>query len=138
MRASEPGTARQEAERLVATAVAAARLAAGGVGHRGAGSTCCACPICRALAALREPDPRAVERLATRAGDVAAGVAGLLRSATAGRQPTRATGDDEVWREATRAGQTGAPRRQDDAWAAATRTDHDRTDDVPPVPRREA
>jgi len=122
---SEPGTARQEAERLVATAVAAARLAAGRAGHGAAGSTCRGCPLCRALAALREPDPRVVEDLATRAGDIAAGVAGLLRSASAWPQHARPTGDDEVWREATRAGQTGPPRR-DDAWAAATRSDGER------------
>jgi hypothetical protein len=126
MLGSEPGTARHEAERLVATAVAAARLAAGAAGYGTAGR-CCACPLCRAVAALREPDPRVVERLATRAGDLAAGVAGLLRSASARQeQPTGAASDDEVWREATRAGQTGAPRRPDDAWAAATRADGDR------------
>jgi hypothetical protein len=149
MRESEPGTARQEAERLVFTVVAAARRAAGGAGHRDAGPPCCACPVCRALAALREPDPRVVEHLAARAGDLAAGVAGLLRSASArphgpsGAGPSGAGpsggdsasarphpagptgGDDEAWREATRGGQTGAPRRPDDAWGAATRTEGD-------------
>lgn len=134
MRDSAPGTARQEAERLVATALAAVRLVAVGAANRDSDAGC-PCPVCRALAALREPDPRVVERLATRAGDLAAGVASLLRSASAGQHaaPSASTGhaapsatDDQIWRDATRAGQTGAPRRPDDAWAAATRTDGDR------------
>ncbi|MGW0433750.1 hypothetical protein ACWDV4_14575 [Micromonospora sp. NPDC003197] len=153
-----PGTAREEAERLVTTALAAVRLAASGTvdggsgpgpsgpssslgplgplgslgemisgvlgappaGHSAAGSgasagpgasagsassaagdaaeaagagtaprdghfatgtaECCVCPICRAIVALRDPSPEFSERLATGAGDFAAGVASLLRA----------------------------------------------------------
>ena len=127
----DPGSAREEAERLVTTALAAARLAAAGavdggsdgrgpgplgslgslgemisgvlgassaagpgasVGHGGTGAApggghfatgsaeCCVCPICRAIVALRDPSPEFAERLATGAGDFAAGVASLLRA----------------------------------------------------------
>jgi hypothetical protein len=117
--AQQPGSARQEAERLVATALAAAQLAArrlsesqstgtagaragGGLGgasglvaslataagHAGGRSggfatgsaECCVCPICRVIAALRDPSPEFAERLATGAGDFAAGLASFLRS----------------------------------------------------------
>ncbi|ASW56072.1 hypothetical protein [Plantactinospora sp. KBS50] len=116
----DPGNARHEAERLVASALAAARLAA--AGHRVAGpvdqllgalgrftapaqtpgatggpsagpaaqgtgarfatgsAECCVCPVCRTIAALRDPSPEFAERLSTGAGDLAAGLASLLRS----------------------------------------------------------
>jgi hypothetical protein len=121
----DPGSARDEAERLVAVALAAARrytgssnlgpfgdVLAGAFGHAGgpasrsegtgagppgsseAGSPspriatgspeCCVCPICRTIAALREPDPAFAERLATGAGDLAAGVASLMRAFSSG------------------------------------------------------
>ncbi len=51
----------------------------------------CDCPVCRAIVALRDPDPEVAERLATGAGELAAGVAGLLRQlrrSGVGRQPT--------------------------------------------------
>lgn len=147
MAESTPGSAREEAERLVATALAATRAVAAGLGtgptapggpvsglisdllgrfgtpgetaddRSGGGSAgpepvdgsaghrrfatgsaeCCVCPICRAMAALRDPSPEFAERLATGAGDLAAGVASLLRAfATAGptapRQPSGASG----------------------------------------------
>jgi hypothetical protein len=115
----DPGSAREEAERLVATALAAARLAASGHDPTRSGSLgplgdlvsglfgqspgsatggepdaesaaggrfatgspeCCVCPICRAIVALRDPSPEFVERLATGAGDLAAGAASLLRA----------------------------------------------------------
>ncbi|MEV0610122.1 hypothetical protein AB0I61_27530 [Polymorphospora rubra] len=183
MRGTEPGSAREEAERLVATALAAARLAADGrtvggalkplgdvlaglldhpapgpartaepapeqrkpadpaaesdpagaagdartAGTQGAGhgatggfatgaAECCVCPVCRGIAALRDPSPEFAERLATGAGDLAAGVASLLRAfATARPEPPagpagddqpsgRSAPDDEVWRAAARAG----------------------------------
>lgn len=103
MGATEPGSAREEAERLVATLLATARLASAGGGpgagpwgplggivsgvlghsagasrstggnHRAEGFAtgspeCCICPICRAVAALRDPSPEFAERLATGAG----------------------------------------------------------------------
>ena len=46
---------------------------------------CCVCPVCRAIAALRDPSPELAERLATGAGDLAAGVASLLRAFAARR-----------------------------------------------------
>ncbi|HEX2771953.1 MAG TPA: hypothetical protein VHN18_05920 [Micromonosporaceae bacterium] len=123
MRGSEPGSARQEAERLVATAVAAAQVAAGAAAARFGDPACCVCPVCRALAAVRDPDPAVVERLATRAGDVAAGVANLMRSASAARQGAAPGPDDEVWRVATQGRHTGRPGQPaDDVWSAATRT----------------
>ncbi|HEY0699944.1 MAG TPA: hypothetical protein VGD43_19300, partial [Micromonospora sp.] len=105
---TDPGSAREEAERLVATALAAVRLATSGAtgfagagpfgrigdlvtgalaGHQGAGdrfatgtAECCVCPICRAIVAVRDPSPEFAERLATGAGDLAAGLASLMRA----------------------------------------------------------
>jgi hypothetical protein len=124
----DPGSAREEAERLVATALAAARLAASGpatdlagpigrlgemisgvlgqpagpekaadgAGHgRFATGTpeCCVCPICRAVAALRDPSPEFAERLATGAGDLAAGVASMLRAFAPAADPATVSAD---------------------------------------------
>ncbi|WP_051798343.1 hypothetical protein [Catenuloplanes japonicus] len=41
---------------------------------------CCVCPVCRAITMMRNPTPEFAEQLATSAGDLAAGVAGLLRA----------------------------------------------------------
>ncbi|MEU6076848.1 hypothetical protein [Micromonospora sp. NPDC047074] len=176
MGATDPGSAREEAERLVATALAAARLAAaapskgdwgplGGIvssvlGHNtapgaSAGPTaggfatgapeCCVCPVCRGIAALRDPSPEFAERLATGAGDLAAGVASLLRAfaqpgpaadASAGPAATPAgEGEaDHVWREATRSGHDSQPAPERDVWSAATRAeDRAAPAAVPPV-----
>ncbi|HEX5541489.1 MAG TPA: hypothetical protein VFX60_07980 [Micromonospora sp.] len=80
---TDPGSVREEAERLVATALAAARSAAS-AGHAGqfatGDDTCCTCPLCRVIKVLREPNPEFAERAATGAGELAAGVATLLRS----------------------------------------------------------
>ncbi|MET8906952.1 hypothetical protein [Micromonospora sp. NPDC004551] len=169
MGTTDPGSAREEAERLVATLLATAKLAAatpgsgpwgplGGIlsgvlGHTpddagaGGGSSttpgggagfatgspeCCVCPVCRGIAALRDPSPEFAERLATGAGDLAAGVASLLRAFTPA-EPARpggatATGGsagtaagDHVWREATRTGHDSQPAPEQDVWSAATR-----------------
>jgi hypothetical protein len=127
------GTAREEAERFVATALATASVAARELGrgvHRrrtpfrggepespdcaggsyATGSAeCCVCPVCRVIAAMRDPRPELAERLATGAGDLAAGVASLLRSLT---DPGSGPGADngEAWHAAT--------RNQDDAWVS--------------------
>ncbi|MEH1011599.1 hypothetical protein V6U90_00495 [Micromonospora sp. CPCC 206060] len=168
-----PGSAREEAERLVATVLGAARLAAaasgpGGWGPLGemvsgvlshtdrpAGATeggfatgspeCCVCPVCRGIAALRDPSPEFAERLATGAGDLAAGVASLLRAfASAGTgagdpgTPSNGTAT-EAGPDATGHGPTastgpdaGTPARPapagadaDKVWREATRTRHD-------------
>jgi hypothetical protein len=72
---------REEAERLVAAALAAVSMAANSTAGFATGSAeCCACPLCRAIAAARDPDPQLAERLATGAGDIAAGVASFLRN----------------------------------------------------------
>lgn len=119
---------RQEAERLVATALGAIRLAVtaagsptGGAGHVTGAAECAFCPICRTIAALREPDPDFAERLATAAGDLAIGVTGLLRafSTVAGARAPDGTAvaepdadrdtADGVWREATRTRHDSGP-----------------------------
>ncbi|PWU51734.1 hypothetical protein DLJ47_20725 [Micromonospora sp. S4605] len=175
MGATDPGTAREEAERLVAALLAAGRLAASGsaagglgplggivssvLGHSGGSGAsggrsgggfatgtaeCCVCPICRAMSALRDPSPEFAERLATGAGDLAAGVASLLRAfapaepppATAPPAGATATGadqpaadarpgadDDRVWREAPRSGHDSEPAPEPDVWSAATRAE---------------
>ncbi|WP_328344289.1 hypothetical protein [Micromonospora sp. NBC_00421] len=176
MGATEPGSAREEAERLVATLLATARLASAGTGpgagpwgplggivsgvlghsagpsrptggaHRvdGFGTAspeCCICPVCRAIAALRDPSPEFAERLATGAGDLAAGVASLMRafgtpgggeashatpadaSATTGGDGPSDSDADHVWREATRTGHDSASAPERDVWSAATRAE---------------
>jgi hypothetical protein len=175
MGGTDPGSAREEAERLVATLLATARLAtsgrgagpwgplggilAGVLGHSaGAGPSttagqphaagaggfatgtpeCCICPVCRGIAALRDPSPEFAERLATGAGDLAAGVASLMRAFAPAPPPEPAAGEadaagpatgtagngpggDDVWREATRTGHDSQPAPEQDVWSAATR-----------------
>ncbi|WP_155373197.1 hypothetical protein [Catellatospora vulcania] len=91
-----PGTAREEAERLVAAVLAAATLAANANPHLATGSPeCCVCPLCKVIAAVRDPDPELVERVATGAGDLAAGLASFMRSVSTHRP------GDAAWRDAT-------------------------------------
>lgn len=95
----EPGTARKEAEKLVAAVLAAATLTANANPHWSTGSSeCCVCPLCKVIAAVRDPDPEMVERLATGAGDLAAGMASFLRHvatpSTAGSAWESATASD--------------------------------------------
>ncbi|WP_328852011.1 hypothetical protein OG994_01855 [Micromonospora globbae] len=164
MVATDPGSAREEAERLVATLLGAARLAAasptagpwgplGGIvagvlGHTGSAegsrsggggfatgsAECCVCPICRGIAALRDPSPEFAERLATGAGDLAAGIASLMRAFASATPPAESAhpatdpagagpDDDRVWREATRSGHDSQPASDGDVWSAATRAD---------------
>lgn len=99
---NEPGTARQEAERLVATVLAAATMAANANPQFSTGSAeCCVCPLCRVIAAVRDPDPEMVERLATGAGDLAAGMASFLRHLSSAA-PSAAPAEDS-WEKATTA-----------------------------------
>ncbi|TCB97889.1 hypothetical protein E0H26_09810 [Micromonospora zingiberis] len=171
MGATDPGSAREEAERLVATLLASARLAAAGpgagplgplggivtsvLGHSdaphsstgapGAGfatgtAECCVCPICRGIAALRDPSPEFAERLATGAGDLAAGLASFLRAFTPAEPAAEASdgpGDgrdgDQVWRETTRTGHDSQPAPERDVWSAATRAEDVAVPAVPPV-----
>jgi hypothetical protein len=79
---------REEAERLVAAAIAAVSLAARGMGAAGrptsgfatGSAECCVCPVCRLIASMRDPSGDIAERLATGAGDLANGVASMLRA----------------------------------------------------------
>jgi hypothetical protein len=95
---------RDEAERLVAAAVAAVSLAARGMGTAGRGSCatgspeCCVCPVCRLISAMRDPSADLAERLASGAGDVATGVTAMLRALSrgGGHAPTH---DEELSRE---------------------------------------
>jgi hypothetical protein len=164
----QPESARGEAERLVATAIAMARRASNGPGlaaglgalgplsdvlagafgqdrHPSGGShkiatgepECCVCPICRVIVALRDPSPEFAERLATGAGDFAAGVASLLRAVNSSteareKQPAPRFSDDEIWRAATRTRDDVGPVRSDgDVWAAATAATTAAADDPP-------
>ena len=101
---SPTGSARDEAQRLVAAALAAASVAARGItrnisplsgvadtaqrllaggtdGHVATGSPeCCVCPLCRAIAAVRDPSPETAVKLAIGASDLASGLTGVLRS----------------------------------------------------------
>lgn len=96
---TEPGTARQEAEKLVATVLAAATMAANANPQFSTGSAeCCVCPLCKVIAAVRDPDPEMVERLATGAGDLAAGMASFLRHLAGPTSPAPA---EETWEKAT-------------------------------------
>ncbi|MGC4770723.1 hypothetical protein ACLQ25_17310 [Micromonospora sp. DT44] len=175
MGGTDPGSAREEAERLVAALLAGARLASSGsaggafsplggmlagvLGHsaapdggdraRGGFATgsaeCCVCPVCRGIAALRDPSPEFAERLATGAGDLAAGVASLLR-AFAPPEPSTTTVPE--WaassQAAAGAGDDGEPVRpastarsaeavDEHVWRDATRTGHDSQ----PAPERD-
>nr|WP_212845266.1 hypothetical protein [Catellatospora sp. IY07-71] len=100
-----PGTAREEAERLVAAVLAAATLAANANPHISTGSAeCCICPLCKVIAAVRDPDPELVERVATGAGDLAAGLASFLRAVSTHRP------GDAAWSDATAAEGDAEPR----------------------------
>ena len=100
----EPGSARQEAERLVAALLAAATMAANANPRLSTGSAeCCICPLCRVIAAIRDPDPAVVERLATGAGDLAEGVASFLRNVAS---PSSESADP--WHRATTAAGSAA------------------------------
>jgi hypothetical protein len=104
---------REEAERLVATALAALSVAANSTAGFATGSAeCCVCPVCKAIAAARDPDPEFAERLATGVGDLAVGLAGVLR----------AFGTQEAPREGPAGGSTRTPEppEPEDVWQHAT------------------
>jgi hypothetical protein len=162
------GSAREEAERLVAAAFGAASVAARGLvraanplsgvadtaerllaggrpGHVATGSPeCCVCPVCRGIAAVRDPDPRLALKLASSAADLASTVTEALRlvgdavsrppapttggTAAAPRRPSTAPDPDVTWRMATATKPDPARRddepnpgeEPDDPWHAAT------------------
>jgi hypothetical protein len=60
---------------------AAQRLLAGDKGAVATGAAeCCRCPLCRVIAALRDPSPEFAWRLATGASDLAVGLTTILRA----------------------------------------------------------
>ncbi|HEY8533068.1 MAG TPA: hypothetical protein VIL44_04210 [Micromonospora sp.] len=154
MRGTDPGSARAEAERLAAAALAAARLAVSGPGAarllgavsdtlaglldgpraRGGASDrsstgapggvatgtaeCCVCPLCRLIAALRDPRPEFVERLATGAGDLATGLVSLLRAFGASESPSAGGAGEPPRREPTGAAAGASARSADGALAS--------------------
>jgi hypothetical protein len=155
---------REEAERLVAAALAAASFALRNAGHAAtlagmaerffggeriatsdsAGSRtaagepapsspeCCICPVCRGIAALRDPSPEFAAKLASGASDLAAGLTTILRavnSATARPRPEpappRPPEPGPTWRAATRTEdwprpEPAEPDEHADPWHAAT------------------
>jgi hypothetical protein len=112
---------RGEAERLVAAALAAVSMAAhNATGFATGSAECCVCPLCKAIALARDPDPDFAEKLSTGVGDLATGVASVLRAfgdtdfsfGTRGARstatetpsggPSEQTPDDDVWHNATK------------------------------------
>jgi hypothetical protein len=133
MNPTDPTSAREEAERLVATVLAtvsSGSLFGAAPGPVSTGSAeCCVCPVCRAIAAMREPNPEFAERVATGAGDFAAGVASLLRSlstpAPSGSQSaTPPYGSPDSGPESATS-DSGSRDDGEDVWRAATRASHD-------------
>jgi hypothetical protein len=117
-----------------------------GEGWATGSAECCVCPICRVIASMREPGPETAERLATGVGDLATGVASMLRafSALSGERPRRtaparpqppAPDPAAAWSFATRAdqehGRHEASPATADPWSAATNA-------TPDVGRHEA
>jgi|SRR5690349_8626704 hypothetical protein len=97
---------KEEAERLVATALAAVSMAANSATGFATGSAeCCVCPVCKAIAMARDPDPQFAEALSSGVGDLATGLAGVLRAFSSGTAKARSTPDtaesDDVWGSAT-------------------------------------
>jgi hypothetical protein len=127
---------KDEAERLVAAAIAAVSMASrglGGVTEMATGSPeCCVCPVCRVIAALREPRAEVAEKLVAGVSDIAVGVAALLRNLSQARGPSSAQAPpdeaaaegDEFWeslrRKATDAARAAAGHATTAATAAAS------------------
>jgi hypothetical protein len=145
--ATEPPAADRPAPDPKASDRPAADRKATGAAHGFAGwstgsAECCVCPVCKAIAAARNPSPATALRLATGAGDVATGAAQVMRglsrlTGTTGKpparkpagKPARPTFDPDVtWSAATRAATPAetpaqpADRATLDPWSAATRT----------------
>jgi hypothetical protein len=162
---------RDEAQRLVAAALAAASFALRNAGqaaslagmaqrflgnagspagdHAGSRATsgepawstgtpeCCVCPVCRAIAALRDPSPEFAARVASGASDVAAGLTSILREFSAPAPPRqkapREPRSGPTWRAATHHDEDWPappePTGTDDPWHAATTAPAPRTDE---------
>jgi hypothetical protein len=142
---------RDEAERLVAAAITAVSLAARGMGAAGRGAAgfgssghgptisngspeCCVCPVCRVIAAMRDPGSDLADRLAAGAGDLATGVTWVLRALSRPAGPEvhdeKERDGDEFWEslrrraadEATSWRAGGVSEEDADPWRAATST----------------
>jgi hypothetical protein len=106
----------------------------GFAGHQGwatGSAECCVCPICRVISTMRDPSPETAVKLAIGAGDLATGVASVMRAFSSimgertgartgtGTKPTvaraRPENLDENWSAATR-----TANRPGEAWSAAT------------------
>jgi hypothetical protein len=158
-----------EAERLVAAAIAAVSMATGGgLGARSAtggsfatGSPeCCVCPVCRVIAAMRDPQADLADRLTTGVSDLATGVASLLRNLAganndARREPEPDDEGDEFWESLRRRAADAAKARahpgastvvtgaagerdrstEDDPWRLATTAPQEDLDTPPPAPQ---
>jgi hypothetical protein len=138
---TDGGDIRDEAERLVSAILAAASFALRGAGRhlstydsagsRAAGgepapstAECCVCPVCRGIAAVRNPSPQMVFTVAKGATNVASGIASALRAFSAAVPPPAKTPRDPgaTWRSATRTAEPPPPPpADDDPWGAATR-----------------
>jgi hypothetical protein len=145
-----PGSARDEAERLVAAILARTATSGDGFGLLGesvagligvlgradlstGSAECCVCPVCKAIAAVRDPSPETAERLAASAGDIASGVAGLMRafSSMAAERPRTpaprsrpAPTPDQAWSAATHvADEPSEPDAGSDPWGAVSAAD---------------
>ena len=84
---------------------------------------CCVCPVCRGIAAVRDPGPDFAFRVASGANDIASGIASILRAfqGAAPRprpEPPRPRDPGPTWRAAT--DHPPAPADGDDPWHAAT------------------
>jgi len=84
---------------------------------------CCVCPVCRGIAAVRDPGPEFAFRVASGANDIASGIASILRAfqGAAPRprpEPPRPRDPGPTWRAAT--DHPPAPADGDDPWHAAT------------------
>jgi hypothetical protein len=145
---------RDEAERLVAAAIAAVSYATRGLGsvtRPGSGfatgsAECCICPVCRAIAAMRDPAPELADKLAAGVGDLASGLASILRtlsqrgpSSQPAEEPAAAEGD-EFWeslrRKAADAAKAAARNStvEDDPWHTATADEPATTATTTPAP----
>src|SRR2546430_5254612 len=76
---------------------------------------CCVCPVCRGIAALRDPSPEFAWRVASGATDFATGIAAILRAFNAAsarsrpKPPSRPPESGATWRAATRGGDPPVP-----------------------------
>ena|SRR5947207_15834630 len=122
---TDGGDIRDEAERLVSATLAAASFALRGTRAFSTGTDeCCVCPVCRGIAAVRNPSPRLVFTVAKGATNVASGIASALRAFGAAMPQPAPTPRDPgaTWRSATRTEERPpAPPADDDPWGAATR-----------------